>query len=256
MNKILLSFDLEEFDLPLEYGVNLSEKEQFAFSLNGLQKVLSILKKNKIKATFFTTASFALKYPQVLKKISQEHEVASHDLKHNIKEYNESEVKKSKIIIEKIINKKIKGFRFPRLQKPDFASLKKLGFKYDSSISPTYLPGRYNNYFEKRKITIRNNIYEIPISTMPLTHLPLSWIFIRFFGIIYAKLITKDSIRKQGFTNLFFHPWDFNNLNNFNIPFYIKRNSGDKALLLLNKYILWCKKQGYNFTTFSDFLNL
>jgi len=256
MSKILLSFDLEEFDLPLEYSINILKQEQFEFSLRGLKKLLIFLEKNNIIATFFTTASFALKYPEVLKEISKKHEVASHDLKHDIKEYNEEEVKKSKMIIEKIINKKIKGFRFPRLQKPDFNSLNKLGFKYDSSISPTYLPGRYNNYFEKRKITLRNNVYEVPISVMPLTHLPLSWIFIRFFGLTYAKLITKNSIKKLGFTNLFFHPWDFNDLNNFKIPFYIKKNSGDKALLLLGRYVIWCKKQEYKFTTFSDFLNL
>jgi len=255
MTNILLSFDLEEFDLPLEYDINISQDEQFAFTLKGLKKILTLLKKNKIQSTFFTTASFASKYPKLLKQLSKEHEIASHNLNHQTKIYNHKEVKKSKQIIEKIINKKIKGFRFPRLQKPDYKSLKELEFKYDSSISPTYLPGRYNNYFESKKITIRNGIYEIPISTMLLTHLPLSWLFIRFFTINYAKIITKYSIKKQKFANLFFHPWEFNNLNKLKIPFYIKRNSGDKALKLLENYIIWCKKRNYQFKTFEEFLN-
>jgi peptidoglycan/xylan/chitin deacetylase (PgdA/CDA1 family) len=255
MTKVLLSFDLEEFDLPLEYNVKLSSKEQLEFTLKGLRKLLKLLEKHNIKTTFFTTASFASKYPQILKQLAQKHEIASHNLHHNTKNYNHQEVEKSKQILERIINKKIIGFRFPRLKKPDFNSLKKLGFKYDSSISPSYIPGRYNNYFEQKKITLKNGIYEIPISTMPLTHLPLSWLFIRFFGLSYAKFVTKHCMKKQKFTNLFFHPWEFNNLKNFKIPFYIKRNSGDKALNLLEKYILWCKKRNYKFTTFEEFIN-
>lgn len=255
MKGILLSFDLEEFNLPLEYNLNISKDEQFNFSLKGLKKIINLLTKHNIKTTFFTTASFASRYPKIIKDISKKHEIASHNLHHNTKNYNHDEVKKSKQIIEKIINKKISGFRFPRLQKPDFNSLKELGFKYDSSISPTYLPGRYNNYFESKKITIKNKIYEIPISTMPLTNLPLSWLFIRFFGLNYAKIITKYSMKNQKFTNLFFHPWEFNNLSKLRIPFYIKRNSGDKVLKLLEDYIIWAKNNNYQFQTFNELLN-
>jgi len=256
MNKILLSFDLEEFDLPTEYGLKISKKEQFSFSLRGLNKIRELLNKENISVTFFTTASFAQKYPQIIKKLSHKHEIASHNLKHNINTYYEQEIKESKKIIEQIINKKIKGFRMPRLRKVNYLSLFKLGFKYDSSISPTYIPRRYNNYFKKREITKIKGISEIPISTTPLIRVPLSWIFFRFFGLNYAKIITKFCIKNPGFVNLFFHPWEFNELSNFKIPFYIKKNSGKKAINMLEKYIIWSKKNNYKFVTFSEFLKL
>ena len=255
MRKILLSFDLEKFDLPEEYGLNIPKDEQFSFSLRGLKKILDLLNRQNIKATFFTTASFALKYPQIIKKISKKHEISSHNLDHSVEYYNEEEIKKSKEIIERIINKKIKGFRMPRLQKVDHNSLFKLGFKYDSSISPAYIPGRYNNYFKKRKITRIRNILEIPLSTLQILRMPLSWIFFRFFGLTYAKIITLFCMKNPGFVNLFFHPWEFNDLKNFKIPFYIKKNSGINALKMLEKYIIWCKKKDYNFIIFSEFLN-
>lgn len=255
MNKILLSFDLEEFDLPLEYNLNISKKRQFEFSFKGLKEVLDLLENHGTDATFFVTASFASKYPQIIKKMSKKYEIASHSLHHQVKKYNEEEIKKSKQIIEEIINKKIQGFRFPRLQKVNYNSLKKLGFRYSSSISPTYLPKRYNNYFEKRRITLRNGIFEIPISTTQIIHIPFSWIFFRFLGLKYSKIATFSCMKNPGFVNLFFHPWEFNDLKPFKIPFYIKKNSGKNALNMLKNYIFWCKKKNYKFLTFSEFLN-
>jgi len=208
----------------------------------------------KIKATFFVTANFALKYPKIIQQMSKNHEIASHNLKHSINTYDEQEVKKSKQIIEKIINKKIIGFRMPRLKKIDYNSLNSVGFKYDSSISPTYIPGRYNNYLKKRSVTKINGLSEVPISTAPIIRVPLSWIFFRFFGLTYSKIITKFCMANPRFTNLFFHPWEFNDLNQLKIPFYIKRNSGKKAMNMLEKYILWCKKKNYKFCTINNFL--
>ena len=66
MNEVLLNFDLEEFDLPLEYGEKISKNNQLEFSLKGLKKLVSLLDSQEIKATFFTTASFALKYPELI----------------------------------------------------------------------------------------------------------------------------------------------------------------------------------------------
>lgn len=252
---ILLNFDLEEFNLPLEYGAEISKKEQFEFSFLGFERISKLLRKNQIKSTFFVTASFASKYPKIIRDLENKgNEIASHSLHHNIREYDEQETGKSKEVIEKIIGKKIEGFRFPRLRKLDFDSLKRLGFKYDSSICPTYLPRRYNNYSEKREITLKNRVFEVPISVMPIIHFPLYWIFFRSLGLNYSKAITLSCVRNPGYTNIFFHPWEFNDLSKFKIPFYIKRNSGEKALEMLKKYIIWCKKRDYRFSTIISYL--
>jgi hypothetical protein len=256
IKSILLSFDLEEFDLPKEYGIKISDNEMFDFSLGGLKKLLSLLEKYKIKVTFFVTGGFASKFPKIIRQISLTHEIASHGFKHSTKKYIGREVSSSKLLLEKIISKKIKGFRAQRLYPVDLSSLKKLKFAYDSSICPSYLPRRYNNFFYPSKITIKKGIYEVPISVSPLLHLPLSWIFIRNFGIHYAKLITRSSLKSHGFVNLYFHPWEFNSLKSYNIPSYIQHNSGEKALVLLAEYISWCKKNNYEFQTFSEHLGI
>ena len=57
---ILLSFDIEEFDAPLEHGVELPFEEQMRTSVEGTRKILACLARHRVKATFFCTANFAL----------------------------------------------------------------------------------------------------------------------------------------------------------------------------------------------------
>jgi hypothetical protein len=81
---ILLSFDIEEFDMPFEYDRSLPFEEQIAISVTGTQAILDILKKNNVTATFFCTANFAVNAAGMIKQIVQDgHEVASHGYYHS-----------------------------------------------------------------------------------------------------------------------------------------------------------------------------
>lgn len=69
---ILLSFDIEEFDMPFEYGKTISFEEQIAISIQGTTAILDLLQKHNAKATFFSTVTFAINAPDVIKKIISE----------------------------------------------------------------------------------------------------------------------------------------------------------------------------------------
>ena len=56
---IALSFDIEEFDLPLEHGIRFPFERQIAVSTRGAERILDVLDKHGIKATFFSTLNFA-----------------------------------------------------------------------------------------------------------------------------------------------------------------------------------------------------
>jgi peptidoglycan/xylan/chitin deacetylase (PgdA/CDA1 family) len=122
MKSILLTFDLEEFDLPREQKVHIGEEEMYKTSIQGLTNLLFILNKHNIQATFFTTANFANKYPETLKQLSKNHEIASHGYSHS-EPITPSNIKKAKEIKEEIINKKIKGFRAPRWNITDLRNI-------------------------------------------------------------------------------------------------------------------------------------
>ena len=81
---ILLSFDIEEFDMPLEYGKEIDFQDQINISISGTNHILDILEKHKVKATFFSTVVFAQNAPDIIKRIIRSgHELASHSYYHS-----------------------------------------------------------------------------------------------------------------------------------------------------------------------------
>ncbi len=247
--KILLTIDLEEFDLPLEFGIQLRKSEQFKISKLGLDNLLKILDKYQIKATFFTTSAFASKYSKQIKQLSQKHEIACHGLSHS-ETCTLDSLKIAKTKIEKIINKKLSGFRAPRYNFKKIKELELLNFKYDSSIHPTWLPGRYCNILKKRTMHKIGNIIEIPPSTLPFCRLPIYWLAFKNFPLIYSIAFTKINFLFSDYIMLVFHPWEFTNLKKFKIPRYIKH----PIIKKLEKYIRFCKKNNYQFTSISNYL--
>ena len=81
---IYLSFDIEEFDMPKEYGYDIDFQRQIAISRQGLISIFDILKKHNAKATFFSTVVFAQQVPDLIERlISEGHELASHTYYHS-----------------------------------------------------------------------------------------------------------------------------------------------------------------------------
>src|SRR5690242_26894 len=104
---LLLSFDVEEFDMPLEYGQNISEKEQLQKGYEGLTALMNILNEPFIEATFFTTANFAQHFPGAIREISNRHEIASHTFYHS--KFHTEDLLASKKKLEEITSKSVHG---------------------------------------------------------------------------------------------------------------------------------------------------
>ena len=242
---------------PREFNISISEDEMYKIPQQGLTNLLELLDKYKIKSTFFTTANFAKKQPKIIKNlINNEHEIASHGYSHSFSDQTFDKIKKAKKEIEKITQTKIKGFRAPRFKINNISELYDLGFVYDSSLHPTFIPGRYNNLSKPRKIHKIGNIIEIPPTTMPITRLPLFWIAFKNFGLNYVKLVTQTNFLSSDYTMIVQHPWEFADLSQIKIPNYIKNKSGKELLNMLERYILFCKKRNYGFESIERYLNL
>ena len=252
MKSILLTFDLEEFDLPREQNIKIREEDMYKISIKGLTNLLTVLNKHNLSATFFTTANFAIKYPNTLRNLSKDHEIASHGFSHSGPLTIES-IKKAKEIKEEIIGKTIRGFRAPRWNIKNTSIVDQADFEYDSSSHPIYLPGRYNNLHQKRYPHIQNNIIEIPASTIR-PNFSLFWLAFKNLPLIYAKNFTKLNFLKSKYTMMIQHPWEFANLNNLNIPNHIKNPSGKILTKKLDDYIKFCKNNKYDFQTCEQFL--
>ena len=258
-NFFLLTFDLEEFDLPLEYNIKIDEKDIYEISYKGAIKIIEILNKYDICATFFVTGKFALKFPDIIKTIYEKgHEIGSHSYSHSdnylSKNNPKNNIEEGKKILEKIIKNKIIGFRSPRLQKPPYKILRELKFEYDNSLHPTYIPGRYNNILSKRNLFFHNNIFEIPISVTPLTRFPFSWLWFRNFGVRYARVCTDLCLYNPGFVNTYFHPWEFIDIKKYNLHYFLCFRTGKWMEKKFQDYLKWCLNKKIRFCTVKDYI--
>jgi len=61
--------------------------------------------------------------------------------------------------------------------------------------------------------------------------------------LIYSKFCTSFSLLDSDYINIYFHPWEFVELNKFNISKMIKRNTGNQNIIKLNKYLNWISKK-------------
>jgi peptidoglycan/xylan/chitin deacetylase (PgdA/CDA1 family) len=253
---ILLSFDIEEFDMPIEYGKKISFEEQIAISIEGTTAILDLLQKHNVKATFFSTVTFAINASDVIKRIIAEgHEMASHSYYHS--DFKVEHLLESRLKLEEITSTKVIGYRMPRMYPVDEKEIFKAGYLYNSSINPTYLPGRYNHLDKPRTYFKQEGVWQIPASVSPIIRFPLFWLSFHNLPLRLYQFLVKWTIKKDNYLNIYFHPWEFTNLKQpekFGFPSYVSKNSGMQMIARFDKMLFWMNEKNYKFGTFKDFL--
>lgn len=230
---LLLSFDLEEYD---KAGEN-----KFILGYKGAKVVQTLLQKKGVTATFFVTGSFYEKYPDFVKELAKNHEIAYHGLEHGDDYYSmpgETAFRRlftGKNKLEKDLEITVGGFRAPRLRPPSYKILKKTGFLYSSSLHPTYVPGRYNHFTDPREPFTAEGVLEIPVSVTPVVRLPVSWVWFRLCGVVYTKVLT--SLMSTDYLAIYFHPWEFTPLDKGGLM--RTRNTGPSMEHALETFLDW-----------------
>jgi peptidoglycan/xylan/chitin deacetylase (PgdA/CDA1 family) len=249
--KLLLTLDLEEFDIPNEYGSNMAWEEQLAVGRKGMEAVAHVLDFHKIPATIFTTAAYALENIEQLRYLSHRHEIGSHTFHHS--SFHIEDLAASKLALEEITGKKVFGLRMPRMRPVNMKDVYNAGYFYDSSINPTFIPGKYNNTHLPTKLYKEDKVYRLPCSVSPAFRIPLFWLAFKNFPYALYKKLAVGTIKHSCFLNLYFHPWEFADIGKYKLPIYVKRHSGEKLLDRLNRLINDLKKEG-EFATINDYL--
>ena len=233
---ILLTFDVEEFDLPLEFKQDISLNRQMQIGKEGLDMLIKVLNEYNVVSTLFTTGSFANTYPAIIKDLSVKHEIASHSLFHST--FKTGDLRESKVLLEKITDKTVHGFRMPRMKPVNMHDITVAGYSYDSSINPTILPGRYNNLHLSRIFYREDGMLRLPGSVTPNLRIPLFWLSFKNFPYALYRNLAFKTLKRDGYLSLYFHPWEFTDISSFNLPFYVKRLSGngltDRLRLLIS----------------------
>lgn len=252
-----LSFDIEEFDFPIEREKAIPVKEQMDISTEGLEYILKTLAQRNIKSTFYITANYAKHCPDKVGKIAEAgHEIASHDYYHSME--SGSQAFESKSVLQEMTGKEIIGYRAPRLLSNITDTLQKSGFKYDSSINPTWIPGRYNNLRHPRKATRRNGIIIYPVSVSYPLRIPLFWLALHVMPLSIYKHFARTALKHDNNLSLYFHPWEFSDAikkKEYNIPFYITRCCGTEYCRKFEKFIDDLISEDVEFKTTAEYLS-
>ena len=255
-NLVLLSFDIEEFDLPEEYGASVAEEEKFSISELGTRNILEILECCKIRATFFVTGKFAQKFPDIIAKmVADGHEIASHGMDHS--RFEVADLLLSRQLLEKLSGKPITGFRMARLAEVDKCDILNAGYEYESSLNPVWLPGRYNNFSAPLKpFQEKCSLWQFPASAIPVVRFPLFWLSFKNLPLGFYLFLCKIAMRSLGFFNMYSHPWEYNAASadkKWQIPGYITRHAGQEQCRRLECLIEYFKKRA-EFVTFEEYL--
>lgn len=149
----------------------------------GHHKLLNLLSKYKVKATYFILGKVIEEFPELIEEIKKEgHELACHTYSHPFlykisPEEFRFELKKCKELILRFQNG-YKGFRAPYFS-IDTRNLWALdilrdeGFIYDSSIFPGSSMRTGIQGFRKDIHTLKNGLVEFPISNFKVLQFPL-----------------------------------------------------------------------------------
>jgi len=205
-----VSFDLdgvaELYDLAGKKG-GVSEE----LFIEAVPRLLSLLKKYKIKSTFFVVGKYVKKEREVFKEIVEEgHEIGNHTLSHNHRfvelgaAEKREEILETHGLIKEHLGVEPLGFRLPkyRIDADTLSILEDLGYLYDSSIIPAYHPGKFpvKNFFAPNRpyypsrgdilkpgSTGCYNVLEIPVSVSPFFRVPLGGTYNINLGLWWVR---------------------------------------------------------------------
>jgi len=241
------------------------EKREDDGSFEGVEKldnILNVFRKHKVNATLFTTGEVLAKYPDLVKKWSEDYEIGCHSYYHNPLDKLDLGSRDQQIgdfvaLYQNVFKARPRGFRAPRniIDNEQFAILGKYGFLYDASVFPRYpwRIRRYEGYKGKAPIfpyypnrsAYRKSgdlkILEIPEATAFL-NIPLVGTWLRKLGIGFFKKLFL--FKKPKFVSFSMHSWDGVRFNGRS-----SKNSGEIYLKQLDAMLGFLKKIGYEFKT-------
>lgn len=253
-SKIMITLDVEECDIPLEYGFEISLEEQLEVSREGLKIFMELVDALEIPITIFCTGVYAQNNSTWISQLHPRHELASHGFYHGSFDAKK-DLKSSKDLLEELSGRKVRGFRMARMQYVDETEIKLAGYQYHSSLNPTWIPGRYDHRDKPTSPFFEHGLWNVPASVTPNTRIPLFWLAFKNFPLWFFTYLSHICLRKNRFLNLYFHPWEFADLSKFPLPFHVKRGHRGALKAKLASYLKGMQKNlSVDFITMNEYV--
>lgn len=187
-------------------------------------KILDVLRRRNITATFFVLGYIADRHGELIRKIQRDgHEIATHGYAHRqvytmTPDEFRRDLTKAIDTITSITGSHIKGYRAPEWSIRDDSSwaldiLRQEGIEYDSSRAPLPIIGNSAYPRIPHRLTLKNgHLWEFPplVASTPLINLPLGggW-GLRVFPYRLIRNTIQKLNRKGEPAVIFLHPREF-----------------------------------------------
>ena len=272
----ILGIDFEDWYHPELIKRNIKNEKHKPSVINGIDKILDLLRKHETSARFFVVGELLEIQPEIFDKIIEnDHEIGFHTMHHDrldspgFKEKFSSEIKK----FAELTNHKSRGFRAPTFSLNDDSLwaidvLEENNYMYDSSVVPakTSMYGSPNAEHKPYRITSKS--IEKNDSTGKIIEFPL--LVTKFLGKkipaaggFYLRTlptkITKKAItnyEKLGIPATFYiHSWELTpeHIPKIQLPFkdnFTTFHNIDKAFDRMDDIL-----NEFEFTSFSNYIN-
>ena len=272
----ILGIDFEDWYHPELIKQNIKNEKHNPSVINGIDKILDLLRKQETSATFFIVGELLEIQPEIFDKIIENgHEIGFHTMYHDrldspgYKEKFSNEIEK----FAELTNHKSHGFRAPTFSLNNASSwaidiLAENDYVYDSSIVPakTSMYGSPNAEHKPYRITsksiYKNNssgkLIEFPLMTTTFLgkKIPAAG---GFYLRTLPMKVTKNAIKnyeKQGIpANFYIHSWELTPeyMPKLDLPFkdnFVTFHNIDKAYQRMNDIL-----KEFSFTSFSNYLS-
>ena len=218
-----LSIDLEDWFCAynLRIGVEDWGKQELRVEKNA-RRILDLLDKHNVKATWFVLGWFAERVPDLIREAEQRgHEIATHGYSHTVltdmtPEQFDTDLALALTATRECVQQPIRGFRAPSFTITNktlwaFDVLTKHGITYDSSIFP--ISGHPDYGIGDAPLTIhkRGAVTEVPMSVAEVfgKRIPCSGGgYFRVFPYALTRYLMR-ACNRQGRPVIFYlHPWE------------------------------------------------
>lgn len=222
-----LSIDVEEHFHVHVFSKWLKKEDwhqQTSRVVENTRRLLVLLRRYDVQATFFTLGWVAERQPELIQEIAGDgHEIASHGYSHQLvyeqtpEEFAEDLQRSLESITKAVPEAKITGYRAPSFsitKETPWAQdiLVNYGFQYDSSIFPVAMHDRYGMPDASRfAYKLNNGLWEFPMSTTRIAGRNVPVAGGGYFRL-YPLWVTQQcirSIQNEGHPAIMYlHPWE------------------------------------------------
>jgi len=227
-----------------------------------------ILHRHEAKLTAFVVGRVLDDAPDVVERVSAQldPEFELHSYSHNVADPDSpAEIQRARDAYAAYFRREPMGYRAPwgRISREGIARLAEMGFRYDSSIFPSFRPGVFNNLrLPNRPFRYGNgaggSLVELPLAAVPTVRLVIGMSYLKFFGLgFYRALFSVFGMPNPLVFGMHLHDFRLHPeaLAGADLPRWVKAYHGanvTKALDIFEAFLGYLRRRGYSFVHMSE----